>query len=222
MHEAGYEKLEFPTAACRRFDGELQAHLEGETRAAVVAHTRECPFCRAVLADLEEIHSVSAELAVEEPPARLWANLRAALREEGLIRESESLWQRLFSQFLPSPVAVAALACLMVLGGALLWRPEGWPSRQVVISPPPVDSASVALTETIGDMEKNYQARVPSFDPSVKATYEQSLRSLNGEIRECLESVRQEPDNALAREYLLTAYEQKAEVLQSALELSGP
>jgi hypothetical protein len=57
--------------------------------------------------------------------------------------------------------------------------------------------------------------------PDLKATYEKSLVSLDGSIRECLDSLHHEPGNALAHDYLLTAYTRKAEVLSSALEFEG-
>ena len=57
--------------------------------------------------------------------------------------------------------------------------------------------------------------------PDLKATYDKSLVSLDHSIEECLDSLQNEPRNALAHEYLLTAYTRKAEVLSSALEFDG-
>jgi hypothetical protein len=120
---------------------------------------------------------------------------------------------------LQNGLAVAALGFLMVLGIGLLKapRPETASHKASSIDLSEVTSAAVAL----GSMETSYQARAASFDPSMKETYQKSLDSLDGEIRECLDSIQQQPDNLLAREYLLAAYEQKATVLQSALYVEG-
>ncbi len=230
MQEGGYEKSLVPNAACRVFDAELRPYLEGEDRPEVVAHARECPFCHSVLADLEQIRSLVGELAVEDPPARVWANIRASLVEDGIIRESASFWQRLFPgwKLMPEAVPAAAMICLVILGAALLNTPttvdrtetvtqrSSDENSKVVTSAQPVEYSSV--TSTLGEMEKTYQARATSFEPSVKATYQKGLESLDSEIRECLNSVQEEPE---AREYLLTAYAEKAQVLQSALEFDG-
>jgi hypothetical protein len=217
-----YEGEGRETAGCQLFDLELAAYLEGEERPKLVAHIRECPFCHSMLADLEGVRSAGSQLAPQEPPERMWTSIRASLIAEGIIRQPESFWRRWRERWptwagFHNRIAVAAMGCLMVLGVGLLW------SRKTLPPPPPgVDLSDVAgAAAAVGPMETSYHARAASFEPSVKETYEKSLDSLDGEIRECLNSVRQEPDNSLAREYLLAAYQQKAQVLQSALEVEG-
>ncbi len=217
------------TEACRLFDAELAAYLEGEERPELVAHTRECAFCYSVLADLEQIHLAGRELALEEPPARVWANVRAALVAEGIIRQPRPLWRRWQASWragswLHNPAAVAALGCLTVLGIGLVREPAPFKFRSPAASPSvvTVDLVDVGgMVDSLGRMETSYQARSVSFEPSVKAMYQRSLESLDGEIRECLDTVKQQPRDPLAREYLLAAYEQKAHVLQSALDFDG-
>ncbi len=231
---------------CPLFDLELAAFLEGEERPKLTAHVQECPFCYSILADLQGICSASSELATEEPPARLWANIRASLMAEGIIRPPEASWRRWYRSWVAgawpyNPVAVATLACLLVLGIGLVKSPgfgirgSGFGARASGVRPPgevlpnpeprvsnPADwSTATNAAVALGPMETSYRARAASIEPSLKETYQRSLDSLDGEIRECLKSVKQEPDNALAREYLLAAYEQKAYVLESALYSEG-
>jgi hypothetical protein len=78
---------------------------------------------------------------------------------------------------------------------------------------------SDALEQVVHELEETFRAREGSLAPDLKATYENSLISLDASIRECSDSLQREPDNSLAHEYLLAAYSQKAEVLSSALEL---
>lgn len=230
MQEGKYERSAAPTAACRVFDAELGPYLEGEDRPGVVVHAQECPFCHSVLADLEQIRSLSGQLVLDDPPARVWANIRASLIEEGIIREPASFWQRLFPgwQSMAGAAPAVAMICAVILGAALLNSPttvdrtetaaqrSSTKNSKVITSAQPAEYSRV--TSTLGEMEKTYQAHAASFDPSVKAAYQKSLESLDREIRECLNSVQREPE---ARDYLLTAYAQKAQVLQSALEFDG-
>jgi hypothetical protein len=77
------------------------------------------------------------------------------------------------------------------------------------------------LTSTVRNLESTYRANEKYLAPETKATYEKSLNSLNNSIRECLEFLQQEPNDALTNEYLMAAYSRKAEVLASALEFQG-
>jgi hypothetical protein len=70
-------------------------------------------------------------------------------------------------------------------------------------------------------MEASYRASEKSLDPTMQASYQKGLESLNNSIQECQESVKKEPGNTMAREYLATAYQEKAAVLSAALEYDG-
>lgn len=83
----------------------------------------------------------------------------------------------------------------------------------------PEDTSS--LRQTASQMEQAYHASLPSIDPSVRATYEKSLNSLNDEIRECQASMQQQPENRLTQDYLSNAYAEKIQLLQTALEPNG-
>jgi hypothetical protein len=232
MSEQDHKGLDDARAACRQFDLELPAYLEGEDRPAVPAHARACVYCGVVLADLEQAVFAGHHLPIEEPPARVWANIRARLANEGTIREQGSGWRRwLQHQVLqPASAPAGALACLTILSifllspsDAGLKRASGWLSPGAA---PAVATASVLgmdkdLLQTLQQMEESYQALEATLDPNLKATYRQSLGTLDDCIRECLTHCQRQPTDALAHEYLLNAYRAKAQVLASALEFDG-
>jgi hypothetical protein len=218
-------------AACRMFEAGISDYLEGDSRPQVLAHAGECRFCRVVLSDLKQLMTTSATLADEDPPARLWADVRSVLASEGLFKEP-SFWKSWLPnvEFLPRPAPVAVLGALALLSIALVMPSSVSTSRADALTKASsrVQRASSAtldvdsnLQHTVQELQAIYQSRALSFEPAVSATYQQGLRSLDVSIKECQDSVRREPANSLAREYLLTAYQQKAEVLQSALEFDG-
>lgn len=215
---------------CREFEIELAAYLEGEDRPAVYDHAQQCPFCSGTLADLEQIRFASHHMPLEDPPARVWANIRAQLAQEGVIRDPARGWLRWFrlSALVPNPVPIAALAGLAIFGTSFLiysrvfevsLTPGRLPAQASVVTPRSVEESNV--TRTLEEMERSYQASEETLDPAVKVVYQKSLKSLDTSIGECRDSVRREPTNDLAHEYLLTAYAQKAVVLASALEFEG-
>ncbi len=225
MNETGHGR----TAACYRFEVELQAYMEGEDAPFVPAHARECVFCRVIVEDLEALRAAALALPLEEPSPVLWSYVRAQLQAAGAFAERATLWDW-FRQLglLHRPIPVAAFACMVVLG-CLLTAPRNYPEPDITspISALPARSAvrsmafmadSVALQQVVRELEATFRAREGSLAPDLKATYENGLISLDASIRECSDSLEREPGNSLAHEYLLSAYSQKAEVLSSALE----
>jgi hypothetical protein len=215
---------------CYQFELELEAYEEGEDRPFVGAHTLECGFCRAIVEDLEALRWAARELPLEEPSPAVWSNIRAQLVAAGAFAEDVTLWHW-FRQldFLRRPIPVAAFACMVILGCALT-APRNYPEQDTTSAftalpaRPPVRSMafigdSDALEGVVRELEETFRAREGSLAPDLKATYENSLVSLDASIRECSDSLQREPGNSLAHEYLLAAYSQKAEVLSSALEL---
>lgn len=219
--------------ACRSFEENLAAYLEGESRPEVLAHANECDFCRCILADVGLIRSVSPEFGLEDPPAAVWTNIRATLVEEGIIHVREGFWRRWLPgkewHILRHPAPVAA--AVAVLAAVILFKAPGY----LVHPGPGPEAANVIhaavftqdvmasqdisnLRQTIGQLEQVYRANQSLLEPSMKSTYDKSLTSLDDEIRECQASMQAQPENDLARQYLSTAYVQKAQLLQSALE----
>jgi hypothetical protein len=219
-------------AQCRQFDRDLSAYLEGEEKAGVLTHARECPFCAVVLADLEQIRFSSHHLPLVDPPARVWANVRATLAEEGILHEQVPAWQRWYHRLplFAESVPVGALAALAVLAIALLTSPispdnQGTAAsvsadQQIVtagIWPAGIDSG---MTRTVEEMQEAFRGRQSSMEPSLRETYRKSLASLDASIEDCIKHCRREPCDALARQYLARAYQSKADVLASALDSS--
>ena len=217
---------------CTRFDSELDAYLEGESRPFVTSHAQDCLICGGVLLDLEHLRAAARDLPLEDPSPAVWANIRAALVQEGALSHQPKGWRKFLDwQFLPHPAPAAVLAGLFAIG-LILTTPSGSLLRRnpatTALSSSNAKSAFVALSsednalaQLVDELESTFQANQARLAPDMKATYQKSLESLNTSIQECLVSLREQPDNRLAHDYLLTAYTRKAEVLSSALEYEG-
>lgn len=232
------ERKMAPTAGCMAFDAQLEAYLEGEQRPQVLLHANECPYCTGVLADLEKIRRMSADVAVREtfevnPPETLWSSLRASLISEGIIHRPESSRFRWLKNWeaLRRPIPVAAAAMVVIACAVLLNAPKGtihwWNAHPAqggsqVTATSATDTTNAQMLGTVDQMERRFQAKAASFDPSLRDAYVKSLASLNSEILECQKNQQLQPRNPLTLQYLTTAYAQKAEVLQSALETPAP
>jgi hypothetical protein len=218
---------------CNQFAEQLDDWLRGERSPAARVHARECHECRGVADDFLAIAKATREWAIEdpEPSPRLWTSLRAQLQEEGLIRDASRQaapvrarvqpqvrspkpagW---FSAWFPSTLrpafAAGYLAVLMALS-ILFVGPSGkqiddsqWLERtQVSIKP---------LTADLNSAERAVLSNVASADPDLSRSLHQNLTIVDKDISECEKSVREQPENELARDFLYQAYEQKADLL---------
>ena len=88
------------------------------------------------------------------------------------------------------------------------------PSKEKELAPSPSESASFTLDQAELDVTNMQLAG----DSQVDAALRQNLRTLNAFIAECEQHLKQNPQDELAREYLNTAYQQKADLLAAMME----
>jgi len=203
---------------CEEFEVHAARWLEGERTAEAANHLQSCTRCSTRMADLELIVSAAATLPELNPPERLWTSLRAQLEREGLLRERKNLAERL-REFLPAaPRTALATAAISALAAVLLVLPQ---------SPIPQDSQDRAETaawnlarvhEQLASAEAQTAADAHLRDPEVVASYHQNLALVNDLIGECRKKVDEDPNDELARQYLVTAYQQKADLLNALSE----
>ena len=215
--------------ACREFQANLEGYLEGLGDTQGQAHASQCSRCGALLADLESIRASAGSLPLESPAPGVWSNIRVTLAAEGFFRKKESFWKGWFAQsrLAASATPIGVVVFLVILAIFLsspgdLRRgvePASAPALLATnAAPASLTAVEANLAQTVEQMENSYKAREASLDPAAHETYTQGLMSLDSSIRECLASLHKQPQNTLARQYLMQAYTEKADVLASALE----
>src|SRR5512143_251620 len=202
MLEQNMDANEILRPECRQFEIDLSAYLEGEPRPEVARHAETCAFCSVLLRDLEMLRSEARTLPLEEPPARVWANIRSRLADEGIIHEQAS-WRRWFSlgSLEHAAAPLGALACLAILSAALLVpassmdraRTAGWLSLKDrdAAAARILKVEDAELADTVSELERDFNDQQASLAPAVKETYLQGLKSLDESISECRASVRE-------------------------------
>jgi hypothetical protein len=192
-------------------------------------HLKTCSFCSGLISDLNAI-SAGARLLAEdqEPSPRVWNLIAIALRQEGLIRDPYAPAIRSGSRLEGwrlgwlRPVTIA-----LVTGAALLlvWQrvPRGTPvARQLATSAPIINTASGISPDSIDADQVQLLNYVASRAPAMRAGYESDLRAVNAYIRDAQSSVRDNPNDAIAQQYLMNAYEQRAMVYEMAMNRALP
>ena len=205
------------TMRCEDFWNRSGAWMENERHPEDAAHFASCQRCRALIADLEMIRSAAAvELPEMEPPPRLWNSLRAQLVKEGLIHEPRLRW---WQSILPTGVLRPALAgaylgLVIIASISFGWQNQAgdlarihaaWLSRaQTAIAP---------LQAELNSAEAKVVPAAVTQDSDVTATLNRNLVIVDNMISMCEKSVREDPQNEITRDYLYSAYQQKADLI---------
>lgn len=221
------------TMDCNQFAGQLDEWMSGERSPAARVHARECQQCRGMAEDLAAIGKAAREWSLEDaaPSPRLWNALRAQLQEEGLIRDASRNVSPVAAQPQPRvasskpggwfggwfagalrPALAGAYLALLIALSALVVGPNGkqiddsqWLARtQRSIKP---------LNAELDSAEHAMLSDLATSSPIVSASLHQNLAIVDRDIALCEKSVREQPGNELARDYLYDAYEQKADLL---------
>lgn len=210
---------------CREFESVLEQANDQPMPAEAAAHLKQCGDCRSLAADLESITAMARELSVpdEEPPARVWIQLRAQLVEEGIIRtpelqhaaEQKSGWLAGVLGFMRRPVMVAAYAAIMVLVAGYAWQ-----RNRVIDEPTQFPPSAVTAENNLNKLETQTMADLQTIDPEANVKLRRDLKIVNDFIAVCQKAVREEPKDETARQYLYGAYQQKSQLLTAATEHS--
>lgn len=221
------------TMDCSEFASQIDEWLRGDRSAAARVHARECAECRGMAEDFSAISNTARDWSLEdaEPSPRLWHAIRAQLQEEGLIRDvarhaspaapqrqplvqaaKPAAWLTAWFSVAFRPALAGAYLVILVALSVFFVGPSGkqmddsqWLARtQRSVKP---------LNAELDTAEHAVLSNLASASPVVAASLHQNLAIVDNDIALCEKSVRDEPGNELARDYLYQAYEQKADLL---------
>lgn len=190
---------------------------------AARAHVAACSYCQGFVADLANIVSIAHELHADvEPPARVWASLRAQLELEGIIKAPvvrASPWWHGFSDLFRSRAVATATVGLVIVAAGFLQLRQAPDTNGIGGGPPQMAFAQTAkvLNEQEIDLRNMHLADTSPVDSSLR----QNLQQVDEFIADCERHLKAEPQDELAREYLYNAYQQKAELLSAMMDREG-
>ena len=216
---------------CEQFEKVLEEHDDRALPQPALAHLESCEICRALTTDLSAIRGMAMELGAEgvTPPERIWISLRNQLEVERIIQEPQAelpgssvRWWNAFQK----PAFAGAFLSLVLLAAAMVGYRFDFPQSAsapqlgpeiVASSVPTADSVFKEEVLTVGTGEAS---GLPRQDAAVANSIRRDLQIVDNFIAMCEKDVREQPDNQMAREYLYGAYQQKAELLATAMNRS--
>jgi hypothetical protein len=191
------------------------------------AHAAECSSCTALVEDFSAILLAARNIPAEvEPPARVWVAIQAQLEAEGIIRQPKIVipaetpaWWKSFGTLMRGRMwATAAVAALVLVAGV-------YQMRRGPVAPPEKTAVSLPFAETDNTLNQEEESLGPmqtvgtlGTGSNVDQALRENLATVNAFIKECRKRLQEEPNDTMAREYLSSAYQQKAEILAAMME----
>ena len=221
---------------CEQFEQILEQQDDVALPQPALAHLEGCAACRALWSDFGAIQEAALELDNEgiAPPERIWVSLRNQLEAEGIIHAPEAAARETgrarpgWWAVLQRP-AVAGVFLALLLGAASTvgylsnLAPNSVHSELVLPQEvSPVPAADSVFKEEVLTVGSDSIPGLQRQDTAVTDSIRRNLQIVDNFIAICEKSVREQPDNQMAREYLYGAYQQKAELLATAMNRSLP
>ncbi len=175
---------------------------------------------------LDDLSAIAQEARLlqgsEEPPQRVWNSIEIALKNEGLIREPlvevrsvKSVHPKWRLAWLV-PAAVAA----MLIMGTLLFQ-HGGGRQQMATNFTAGSSTLRVVADSPTQAEERELIRVVSERaPALTSAYEADLKVIDSYIDDAETSARADPQDEVAQQYLMSAYEQRAMIYEMAMNRS--
>jgi hypothetical protein len=198
--------------------------LEGERNPSAASHISSCAPCRALIADLEAIRGAATLLSEVEPPAHLWSSIRSQLERENLIRSPRQSRRFSWLEFPAFRPALAAAYLALIIAAAVVFGITGVPMNSNSVAEQQaiwLQHAQSTMTPVAAELSSAETKALPALQGSgndVTATLNHNLAIVDNMISMCEKSVREDPQNEMTRDYLYTAYQQKADLLATMTE----
>jgi len=216
---------------CAQFERMLEEQPDGPLSLSASAHMSGCDDCRVLWSELEAIRTAGMDWGREEvePPAYLWASLRQQLESEGLIRQ-RSVQPEWLSGWLggaPRWALGGAFLSVLLIGSILAGYHANEPNASAVLpmrlsiaaARPKLDPTDLGKTLD-GDLKRVFDL-LPEDNSVLASSLRENLGIVDNLIADCEKSVREQPDDSIARDYLYGAYAQKAVLLATATDRSA-
>jgi len=196
---------------CAEFQRVLPYIIDAGGDASQEQHLRECAVCADLVADLKYIADQAKLLVpMEDPSPRVWEGLQKSLEREGLVKSAPARRSLLGLPLKDWGWGAAGAAAVILLAGIFFTRtttPSDGPKTAAVANP---------ATRQTDVEDQQILDTVAQLSPDVRESYRQGLSDVNTYIQDAERSVKENPDDEAARQFLMQAYQQKAMLYQMA------
>lgn len=202
--------------------------LNSKKKARLERHLSDCPSCRELLKDFQDMARSTKSLDQPTPPDSVWNKIQSRMETEKKIVYTPVSQKRNWLVLPQLQYAIAATALLIIVVGAITLGP-GLLKKDVVLTE--LEKQQYTLAK-LKEAEKHYQDAIKALseavaiqdrqiDPKIAEIFKANLEIVNTTIMACRQAVLNDPDDLESRDYLLVAYKEKADLLNRMFNLNG-
>ncbi len=205
----------------------IDGDLDSLRRQSLENHLKDCSGCRELLKDFQTITHRSKQLGSFTPSRHVWGRIQSQLNQTSSVQPilPRPLWRR--PAFPRYQLALTAFVLLIVMGGVVLFWPGSstqnpsltrFAERQKYAFAKLEEAekhylmAIQALQDATASLEKN-------LDPGTAAIFKANLGIINFSITACRQVVLSDPEDIESRIFLLSAYKEKAGLLDNIVRI---
>lgn len=161
------------------------------------------------------ILDLAKTLQEPEAPPLLWAKIENKLRNEKQ-QNQKQIWR-------PSLYLRVAAMVILVVGAGFFWQKytANEPSGKGVLNQTALQkviSTEKAYETAISELEKQATPKMQKMDIELLFLYRDKLATIDEQIAECRQALKENPGNAHIRRYMLAALRDKKETLTEILQ----
>ncbi|MBW1811185.1 MAG: zf-HC2 domain-containing protein [Deltaproteobacteria bacterium] len=189
----------------------IDSDLTADRVALVEAHLAECDMCQSEVEQIRAMRGGLKLLAAVELQKDLWPQIQQESSKKptgGLADWFKKFWM------VPTAALVGAAVALMVMvlaAGPTVKEVKAPQGPQSALAS--VQKAEIEYRNAIGALEAALTKDSPDWSPEVQKVIRDSLLEIDHSIKKCRLALKNSPDNRIAQESVLTAYQYKVDLL---------
>lgn len=214
--------------ARKRISEYVDGDLDSRKRTKLERHLDECSRCQELLKDFQDMALKAKGLDQPVPSDSVWNKIQARMESGQQTVITPAPPRRTWLTVPKFQFAVAAAALSLVVIAAVTLGP-GLLKKEAVLTGLEKQQYSLVKLE---EAEKHYQDAIKAlseavaiqdkqFDPKLAEVFKINLEIVNTTISACKQAVLDDPGDFDSRKYLLTAYQEKADLLNRMVNLNG-
>ena len=203
--------------------------LTAKQTVSLEKHLKECSGCRQTLDDFRKIAERSGKLKEMSPPEWSWMRIKTRIGPQS---NSTQIKLRNRWDWLRTPAfrLTTAAAMMAVVVGAVLIGLRSQrngnaslfldvPSQKYTIAK--LDEAEEHYQKAITALREAMVSHEKNMDPELVKVFHKNLELIDASIDACKQVVLENPNNIDSRNYLLTVYKEKVDLMEEMISINS-
>jgi hypothetical protein len=209
---------------CQEFQEVLPYIIETGGNPAEDEHLRTCTACAELVRDLRYIaEQAKLLLPMREPSPQVWDNIEQSLQREGMLTEGRLSPRGHIKNYSTAQAkSWTPLGLILALAATAIFTNTIINYKHLPALSTSAQNGGAQSVQVIEDDDQQLVSRLSKQDPVIANAYQTGMKEANAYITDAKQAVNRNPQDPLAQQQLLEAYQQKELLYQMATARSLP